>query len=1726
MRSPARCFYALLLLVGAVLSESVTAGAARAQDFLSAGGKPTFATLDPVEQGYINVAVGNLHLQFTLGSPAQRGDHSAVYLYSYNSDQVWAIFCGNTGCTWGAPPFNGLGALGAGWDDSTNGGRSDGSGGGLGPFNWVCPSGSGYCGEVMTQPDGTNRYFPLVNWPPCSPATVYAWDSSGYAYSCNPDGSTSIYDPNGTNVGSAPGVYCTNVPNDGSTYQCAKYSEDRNGNYWQYAVNQYKSFHFTDTLGREGILNSSNQPVFSQYANQFPYAQATIPVSTNFGQSGVKDYSGTRGVLQSLSLPDGSTYSFKYDCDSSTGNAACGSPAGQSGYYGLLVSMTLPTGGTVNYGYTTFKDSLSNKRRWLTSRTGGGTWTYSPAVISTSQQQVTIVAPDSAKKIYTYTLNNGAWPTVEKFYDTTGSLLATITNSFDFSNSCAAVYSGCKGAAYIRLATTQTSVPGPGGTLTKQRKYTYDSPQLGDVTAVQEWGFQPGTSPSFSSTPDRATYTPHVIIGNNIHRPQSVTVCNNSGSDSACTGGGSKVAQTLYTYDSYGSNCPSGGLATMTGVLNFDQWLYSAYYRQPPYTQRGNLTQVQRLISGSTYATTQLCYDETGQMTAEIDPNGNETQFSYADNFYTDSSPAQNPPASFAPPMLTNAFPTAITFPIIGAFNLRYYYGSGKPAFTVDQNGSDTYFHYLDSLDRLTHTFLPVTNGNRGWTLTTYSSNETQIDTFSAINDTTPSIYCTSCVHTVQYLDSLGRPIESTLANDPENATYALISYDTSGHTHTVTNPYRTTSDQTYGVTTLSYDGLGRPTVVVEADNSKVKLYYGSSVSGAGGISSQLCALTTYGYGYPMLQIDEVGNKKQTWANGFGETIEVDEPNSSGALSVGTCYGHDALGNLTSVAQMGGTTDSTQWRNRTFVYDGLSRVTSATEPESGNTTYTYDNNGNVLTKTAPAPNQTGTATVTTTYTYDALNRLKTKIYSDGTTPSVQYTYDVVHQYANSPIPQGSDVGRLTATWTSGKGTEYSHDKMGRVAYLFDCVEPTSCNNSLVGSYQFDLAGDITQASYQMWYWNGTSYTATTSPLTFNQSFDTATRPTQLTSSLVDAQHPATLVSTDPSVGYFPHGALRKAALGNGLTETNVYNNRLQPCLIDVNNNGTLLQTCNDNTPSGNILDLWMAYNVGYKAGNDNGNVINWNASGAQAFVRVFGYDPANRLAIMTETSGSAESCKPASSSTNNYTLSWTIDAWGNRTAQSPSAGTCSFSQGVNTRNQLFGSPYQYDAAGNMIHDALHSYTYDAENRLIQVDGGSTATYAYDPLGRRVTKTIGGTTTNYAYDLGQDALFETQGSSWVTAYIYFGDALTGEYTNGTTYFLHQDHLGSTRLVTGMTYPPYPVVDSLDYLPFGEQISGATVATHKFTGYERDSESELDNASTRHYSNSIGRFMQPDPLSGFPSNPQSWNRYSYVYNNPLNSVDPTGMCPPDSEDSSDCPGVGDLSQWDLWNWNYVAILGYGGGWNSTDTYNYSDVFANPIAQPWWTNPAAENFPQGDFFDFLWGALGGFAKSLGASLNCIACTPQYQAFVDQQAQPRSNLEAIGWKLGPLAGLFIPGMGEEGAVEEGVERGLVGVERGLVGDFSILDWSGYPGGLRPEGPFRILEGAEYESELAAKKAANAALHDSLGLRGGDIHEIQPVKFAGSPTSMANKIVLDPQTHRQYTKWWAKLLRDLLRNR
>ena len=133
-----------------------------------------------------------------------------------------------------------------------------------------------------------------------------------------------------------------------------------------------------------------------------------------------------------------------------------------------------------------------------------------------------------------------------------------------------------------------------------------------------------------------------------------------------------------------------------------------------------------------------------------------------------------------------------------------------------------------------------------------------------------------------------------------------------------------------------------------------------------------------------------------------------------------------------------------------------------------------------------------------------------------------------------------------------------------------------------------------------------------------------------------------------------------------------------------------------------------------------------------------------------------------------------------------------------------------------------------------------------------------------------------------AYVYSpgGGLVAQQSYDQAFHWVHQDHLGSGHK---MTDAAGAVVYTERFDPHGQSVlrisnNGPYYQSHKFTGYERDYGTNTDNAKARQYHHNNGRFMQPDPLSLGAidlSNPQSLNLYSYVQNDPINAVDPSGM-----------------------------------------------------------------------------------------------------------------------------------------------------------------------------------------------------------------------------------------------------------
>jgi RHS repeat-associated protein len=332
--------------------------------------------------------------------------------------------------------------------------------------------------------------------------------------------------------------------------------------------------------------------------------------------------------------------------------------------------------------------------------------------------------------------------------------------------------------------------------------------------------------------------------------------------------------------------------------------------------------------------------------------------------------------------------------------------------------------------------------------------------------------------------------------------------------------------------------------------------------------------------------------------------------------------------------------------------------------------------------------------------------------------------------------------------------------------------------------------------------------------------------------------------------------------------------------------------------------------------NDNGNL--WSASyqpggpgisNTSPFTETFNYDGVNRLTLATDSGG--------------WSRGFTYDAFGNMT---PSGNPAPPTESFNSNNQIVGG--SYDQAGNQLSVNGNTFQYDFENHIIsetESGNGGTETYVYDGNGHRVEKYGATGRTVFAYDaLGRMAAEYS---------------LSVETPACVTCYLSPDHLGTARLVTDQYGN---VVGRHDYLPFGEEVaantfgrngqwgSGNDSINEKFTGKERDTESGLDYFGARYYGSALGRFSSPDPenAGAFPSNPQSWNAYAYVGNNPLTVTDPDGrdwsVC---ESNGSNCATVTNDAAFDQFNkntGNYVQ-----GG-------NYYDSSGNQIGTASWSAP----------------------------------------------------------------------------------------------------------------------------------------------------------------------------------------------
>ena len=188
-----------------------------------------------------------------------------------------------------------------------------------------------------------------------------------------------------------------------------------------------------------------------------------------------------------------------------------------------------------------------------------------------------------------------------------------------------------------------------------------------------------------------------------------------------------------------------------------------------------------------------------------------------------------------------------------------------------------------------------------------------------------------------------------------------------------------------------------------------------------------------------------------------------------------------------------------------------------------------------------------------------------------------------------------------------------------------------------------------------------------------------------------------------------------------------------------------------------------------------------------------------------------------------------------------------------------------------------NYTYDQENRLT---GAAGYAYTYDGDGNRVRKSNSSTGTLYWY-MTPGIVGESDLSGNLTdEYIFFGgERVARKSTNGVFYYF-SDHLKTASVITDASGN---IKSESDFYPWGGELQFvANDSNHyKFTGKERDSETQLDYFGARYYSNGLGRWVSADwatkatavPYAEF-ADPQSLNLYGFVGGNPASKADRDG------------------------------------------------------------------------------------------------------------------------------------------------------------------------------------------------------------------------------------------------------------
>lgn len=747
---------------------------------------------------------------------------------------------------------------------------------------------------------------------------------------------------------------------------------------------------------------------------------------------------------------------------------------------------------------------------------------------------------------------------------------------------------------------------------------------------------------------------------------------------------------------------------------------------------------------------------------------------------------------------------------------------------------------------------------------------------------------------TRSYTDALARTIRQASKNFRGTMTYVDTQYDKLGRVIRTSQPFEANTTALYW-TENRYDVLGRVIETRAPDQGVSKFQYD---------------------GYKTVLTNALNVTKEETRNGFGELVKV-----SDYIGASLEYKYDTRGQLTEIFKQRGSNDYRFYANgdpdyatgvggpTIFIeYDAIGRKTKMIDPDKGTWEYRYNAFGELLWQ------KDGKGQVQL-QKYDAIGRLMTRTdyKANGAVENhTRWYYDGYTDWGSL----GDFVGQVTAVIMTDRAGDsltcslangarqcnyFSFDMYGRAMESYSNLY---ADGKFQGNYSSRVEyDDFGRVSIEYDAAHRTVMNTSGAPI----SSGTRNHYSEVNGELEKVVDLASGIEVYKVLEKSVRGQPGKVVYGNGLT-TQYHYYDATGLLNTQKTTNALNVLIQDHAYSWDkMANLKWRTNYGKRSDGSNYSV---NES--------FCYDDLNRLTrAYTATISGGCGATPSSGTVNitaydssgnireKYTRSGSNTISGLTRMQYDALSSAGYSTygGRHALTRTFDANgqvirYKYDQNGNMIMDetgrSIEYSTYDMPTRIAK--GAHTTLFAYGAdRGRYWRKDTSGSQTVETLYLGNVERI-TKGATVIWKRYIAGVAIYETKTNinnqvlsGTaTYrnYVHKDHLGSVDMITGssgnmLESMRFSVWGTRTFTPFPPNaytvfsLFEAQRTTKGFTGHEMLDDTGLVHMNGRIYDPALGRFLQADPFIQASTNTQSYNRYSYVFNNPLNAVDPSGF-----------------------------------------------------------------------------------------------------------------------------------------------------------------------------------------------------------------------------------------------------------